>query len=167
MNWFDIVLVIIIVFGAVGGYREGFLMEVISLLAIFLGVLAGFKLLGKAMVMLGSRFDINQSMLPYIAFGVVFLIIVVAVSLLGQLIKASINKSVLGRIDQAMGALVGMIKIIFMMSVFIWLMDSMELDFFSKLTADSRLTPWLEDVAPRATALVGSVIPFFSDVFHR
>ncbi len=167
MNWVDIILAVVILFGAIGGYREGFLMEVISLIAIFLGVLAGFKLLGQAMLLLGSRFDVNQSLLPYVAFGVVFVIIVIVVSLLGKLIKASISKSFLGRIDQAMGALVGMVKIIFMISVFIWIADSMELSFFSNLTDHSKLSPLIGDVAPTITSWIGTVVPFFGDVFNK
>ena len=142
-------------------------MEVISLVAIILGVLAGFKLLGKAMVMLDSRFDINQSILPYVAFAVVFIIIVVVVSLFGRLIKASISKSFLGRIDQAMGALVGLVKVIFLVSVFIWIMDSMELNFFTQLADSSKLVPLLADIAPVVTSWIGAVFPFFRDVFNR
>jgi len=46
LKWIDIILVIIILFGAVGGYREGFVMTVVSLVAVILGILGGFLLLG-------------------------------------------------------------------------------------------------------------------------
>ena len=165
MNWLDLVLGVIILFGAIAGYREGFLMEIISLVAIFLGVLCGFKFMGMAMVFLDSRFDNNQSILPFIAFGVVFVIIVLLVSLLGKLIKSSIGKSILGQLDQGMGALVGIAKTVFMISVALWIFDSLDMAFFKNVFATSKLAPLLEDIAPGIASWVGDIIPFFRDIF--
>lgn len=166
MNWLDITIGIIVIFGAIGGYREGFLMEVISLLAILLGILAGFKFMGMAMIFLDSRFDINQSILPFIAFAAVFIIIVILVSLLGRLIKASISRSLLGQMDQAMGALVGIVKVLFMISVALWIFDSLELTFFKQAFSDSRFTPWLADIAPSIASWLGDLIPFFKGILN-
>ena len=167
MSWIDIILVGILLVGAFHGYREGFIMEVISLLAIFLGVLAGFKLLGNAMILLQDRFEINESVLPYVAFAVVFLIIVIIVNLFGKLIKASIGKSLLGGIDQLLGAVVGLIKGVFMLSVVLWILDSMKLEFLSQVNNRSKLLPVIADVAPQLTSWVGSLIPFFKDILPR
>ncbi|HEX5169821.1 MAG TPA: CvpA family protein [Cyclobacteriaceae bacterium] len=167
MNWLDLIIGVVIVFGAISGYREGFLMEIISLLAIFLGVLAGFKFLGMAMVFLDSRFDISQSVLPFIAFAGVFAIIVILVSLLGRLIKASIGKSFLGSLDQGMGALVGMAKVIFMISVALWIFDSLDLNLFDQAVSNSKLASMLAEIAPGVTSWVGKMIPFFKDIFNR
>lgn len=166
MNWLDITIGVVVIFGAIGGYREGFLMEVISLVAILLGILAGFKFMGMAMVFLDSRFEINQSILPFIAFVTVFVIIVILVSLLGRLIKASISRSLLGQLDRAMGALVGMVKVLFMISVALWIFDSLELTVFRQSVSNSKIAPWLADVAPSIATWLGDVIPFFKDVFN-
>jgi membrane protein required for colicin V production len=153
--------------GAIRGYREGFVMEIISLLAIFLGVLAGFKLLGNARILLNSRFDINQSILPYVAFAVVFLIIVIVVNLFGKLIKASIGKSFLGGIDQLLGAVVGLIKGVFMLSVVLWILDSMKLEFLNQFNQRSKLLSVIAEIAPQITSWVGSIFPFFKDILPR
>ncbi len=166
MNWLDITIGVVVIFGAIGGYREGFLMEVISLVAILLGILAGFKFMGMAMVFLDSRFEINQSILPFIGFATVFVIIVILVSLLGRLIKASISRSLLGQLDQAMGMLVGMVKVLFMISVAIWIFDSLELTVFKQAISNSKIAPWLADVAPTIATWLGDMIPFFKDVFN-
>lgn len=167
MSWVDILLGGILLLGAFHGYREGFVMEVISLLAIFLGVLAGFKLLGNAMILLNDRFEINETILPYVAFAVVFLIIVIIVNLFGRLIKASIGKSILGGIDQLLGAVVGLVKGVFMLSIVIWILDSMKLEFLNQLNARSKLLPVIAEIAPQITSWVGSIIPFFKDILPR
>jgi membrane protein required for colicin V production len=167
LSWIDILLGGILLLGAIRGYREGFVMEIISLLAIFLGVLAGFKLLGNAMILLNSRFDINQSILPYVAFAVVFLIIVIVVNLFGKLIKASIGKSFLGGIDQLLGAVVGLIKGVFMLSVVLWILDSMKLEFLNQFNQRSKLLSVIAEIAPQITSWVGSIFPFFEDILPR
>jgi membrane protein required for colicin V production len=167
LNWLDIVLGAVILFGAIGGYREGFIMEVISLLAIFLGVVAGFKFLGMAMVFLDNRFEINKSILPFVAFAAVFVIIMFLVSLLGRVIKGSMGKSVLGQFDQILGGVVGIAKTVFMLSVVLWIVDSLEWDFFENMVSDSRLATVLSEVAPSITAWVGELIPFVRDIFNK
>ena len=165
MNIADIVLVGFLFFGGVRGYKEGFLMEVISLVAIILGILGGFKLLGNAMLMLGRNFEINDGILPYLAFAVVFAIIVIVVSLLGRIIKSSIDKSFLGRIDQAMGALVSVIKVAFLISVVIWILESMNVDLIEKWSQNSKLYPAIAGLAPTITSWISNIIPAFREVF--
>ena len=53
MSGIDIALCIFILIGAYHGYKAGFLLELFSLVAVVLGVLGGFKLMGWAMVLLG------------------------------------------------------------------------------------------------------------------
>lgn len=165
MKWIDIILVLFIAFGAVRGYREGFLMTIISLIAIVLGILGGFKLLGNAMLMLDSHFEISTSILPFVAFSVVFVIIVIVVSLLGKVIKSSINQSFLGQIDQAMGALIGMFKSAFLLSIVIWIVDSMGLLSVHDWAEGSRLFPYVSGFAPFMAHWMGEIVPAFRGIF--
>ena len=68
--------------GAWSGYREGFLMEVISLVGIILGIFLGFKLMGEGMLLLEEKFNADRSTLPYISFGIIFMIVVILVRFL-------------------------------------------------------------------------------------
>ena len=100
MKLIDIILLVIILGGAIQGFRSGFIVELFSLLGVLLGVLGGFKLMGFAMVMLTRRFNIDEKVLPYVAFAVVFLVIVIVVGLLGRMIKESVKQTMLGGADQ-------------------------------------------------------------------
>lgn len=165
MNWIDICLAIIILLGAYGGYRDGFLMTLFSLLAIILGVLGGFKLMGKAMFLLSEKFNIDATVLPYISFFVVFILIVLVVTLIGRLIRSSIDGNFLGQVDQIVGALLGTVKIIFMVSVILWILDSMKVDIPEHWTENSWLYPKVAVFAPKVTAIIGHVIPAFRGIF--
>lgn len=165
MSGVDIALALFILLGAYHGYKSGFLIELISLLAIVVGVLAGIKLMGWAMVLLDDKFNIDEKVLPYLAFGVVFLLVVILVNLLGKLIKLSVDRSFLGSLDQAAGALLGLVRTTFMLSVVLWITDSLKLRFFSSWTEGSWLYPIVAGFAPKVSNWIGELLPVFKDVF--
>ncbi len=163
----DIVLLVFAVLGAWNGYKEGFLMELISLIAIMLGVLGGFKLMGEGMIFLQEKFDADKSTLPYISFILIFIIIVILVRLLGKLIKSSIDKSFLGTIDQSMGSILGVFKTLFMLSIVIWITDSLKITPREAWTEGSWLYPFTANLAPRTADWIGGFIPVFKEIFRQ
>ncbi len=165
MSAVDIALIIFILIGAVSGYREGFLMELFSLAALVLGILGAFKLMGIAIVWLADQFEINETILPYVAFAVVFIAILICVRLLGKLIKISIDRTFLGRIDQVAGSGLGIIKAVFLLSVGLWILDALDFDLPEQWTAEAWLLPKIESFAPQVTMWLADYIPFFQDIF--
>jgi membrane protein required for colicin V production len=160
----DIALIAVIIIGAISGYREGFLMELFSFVALVLGVLGAFKLLGWAMLMLSDYFDVDKDILPYVAFGVVFLAIVIVVRLVGNMLKLSIDKSFLGRVDQIAGAGLGLIKTIFILSVLFWIAESLHYQLPDRWTEGSWLLPQVISFAPEIADWISEVFPIFRDV---
>ena len=164
MSSIDIALIAIIIIGAISGYREGFLMELFSFVALVLGVLGAFKLLGWAMLLLADRFDIDKDILPYVAFGVVFLAIFIVVRLLGNMLKLSIDKSFLGRVDQIAGAGLGLLKTIFILSVLLWIAASLHYQLPDRWTEGSWLLPQVTAFAPEIADWISEIFPIFRDV---
>ncbi|HEY8934367.1 MAG TPA: CvpA family protein [Cyclobacteriaceae bacterium] len=165
MSIADIILGILILIGAYQGYKEGFLMSLFSLFAIILGVLGGFKLMGAGMILLANKFNVDKTVLPYISFAVIFVIIVIVVTLIGRTIQASIDKNFLGRVDQAMGGVLGLLKMVFMCSVLIWLVNSLRVSVKPDWIEGSWLYPKVAVFAPKLTNQIGKLIPLFKDVF--
>lgn len=165
MSGLDIALCVLILIGCFSGLKEGFLMGIFSLLAIVLGILGAFKLMGMAMVLLMDEFDINQTFLPYIAFAVVFVVIVIAVRLLGNVLKYTIDRTFLGRLDQLGGAVLGMFKTVFLLSVVLWILDSLTLSLPAAWVEHSVLLPFVTDFAPVLTDWISEIFPFFGDIF--
>ena len=67
MNKLDIFVAVVLLWGAYRGYKNGFLMGLISLVAIVLGIFGGFKLMGEGMLLLQREFNADTSVLPYIS----------------------------------------------------------------------------------------------------
>ena len=140
-------------------------MELISLVAIILGVLGGFKLMGVGMIFLQDRFNADKTTLPYLSFAVIFIIIVLLVRLLGNVVKHSIDKSFLGTVDQVMGGVLGTFKTLFMLSIVIWIMDSFKFTPKTAWTEGSWLYPFTALLAPRTADWIGGFLPVFKRNF--
>jgi membrane protein required for colicin V production len=161
----DIALLVIILIGAYKGYKDGFLLGLFTLLALVLGVFGAFKLMGIGMVFLQEEFNADKSMLPYLAFIVIFIVIVVLVTWLGKLIKGSIDKSFLGRVDEIMGSVLGVFKTMFTASVLLWIADSLKYSPPSEWTEGSWLYPFTAHLAPDLAGWVAGFLPFFKEIF--
>ena len=142
-------------------------MELFSVIAIILGIFGGFKLMGEAMELLQKNFNADKSTLPYIAFGIVFLIIVVGVTLIGRLLKASIDKSFLGKMDAVMGSFLGAFKIVFMASVVMWILSSFHYEFPSGWVDGSSIYPFIAKIAPGLARWSAQFLPVFSEIFYE
>jgi len=142
-------------------------MELISLIAVILGVLGGFKLMGEGMLFLQEKFNADKSTLPYISFVLIFVIIVVLVRILGNIIKYSVDKSFLGTVDQSMGAALGVFKTLFMISILIWIFDSLKITPKEEWTNGSWLYPFTAKLAPRTADWLGGFIPVFKEIFRQ
>lgn len=167
MSKADIILLILAAFGAWGGYKEGFLMEIISVIGMILGIFLGFKLMGEGMIFLEEKFNVDKSTLPYISFIVIFLLVVFGVRLLGALVKNSLDKSFLGSADQALGALLGVFRTLFMVSVVLWILDSLRLTPREAWVEDSWLYPFTAKLAPAIANWAGQFLPFFREIFRE
>lgn len=165
MSKADILLLIIAAFGAWGGYKEGFLMEVVFLIGIVLGIFLGFKLMGEGMILLEDRFDVDRTTLPYVSFIVIFLLVVLGVRLLGTLVRHSFDKSFLGSADQALGGALGAVRTLFMVSVVLWILDSLKLAPRGEWVEDSWLYPFTARLAPTIADWFGQLLPFFKEIF--
>ena len=165
MSKIDIFLLVVILIGAYKGYKDGFLMELISLLAIVLGVFLGFKLMGEGMAFLEKQFNADQKTLPYISFFLIFILVVVLVTWLGKVIRDSIDKTFLGRVDESMGLVLGVFKTMFMLSVVLWIADSLKYSPKAEWTQGSWLYPFTAKLAPDLAGWMAQFLPFFREIF--
>lgn len=140
-------------------------MEITSLAGVVIGILLGFKLMGYTMVWLAGEFNIDKDVLPYLAFGLVFAIVVILVSLLGKSLKSIVNKGFLGTLDGAAGSVLGIFRAAFMISVILWIIDSLRFSLPDNWIAESYSYKMVANLAPDIAKMAGQVFPFFKDVF--
>lgn len=165
MSTIDIILLVPLIFGAYQGFKKGFLLEVIAILAFVLAIVGGFKLLHIGMDMLNDNFNISGKLLPYIAFVIIFLAIILGINLLGKALKKIIDLTLLGTVDNLAGLVVSVFKWAFGLSIILWLTDSFGVALPEKWTEDALLYPLILPLAPKVVDLLSGFMPFAHDLF--
>lgn len=117
MNWIDFVIIALLGFGLVQGFIDGLVIEVAELAALILGVWGAIHFSGYIAVRLSEWFDMQTAWLGIIAFAITFVIIVVAINLLGKLLDSLMKAVALGFILRVLGAIFGIIKTALILSV--------------------------------------------------
>ncbi len=166
MNTLDIILLVVLLFAAYKGFNRGFLLEIIAILAFVLAVLGAFKLLHWGMALLSESFNIHGEILPYLAFLLIFMGIIILVNILGKFLKKIVDMTLLGPVDSIAGAVVSMLKWAFGLSVIFWLSSSFGFTFPESWTGHSLLYPFLLTFAPQIVDLLSGVLPFTDDLFQ-
>jgi membrane protein required for colicin V production len=161
----DIVILIITLIGAWRGYKDGFLMGLITLLALVLGLFLAFKFTGEGMEFLQEEFHADKETLPYITFFLIFVGVVILVTWLGKAMRKSIDKTFLGRVDEICGSLLGAFKTLFMISVALWIADSFKHSLSNEWTEGSYLYPFTAHLAPGLARWVAQFVPFLQEIF--
>jgi membrane protein required for colicin V production len=161
----DIAILIIVLIGAWKGYKDGFLMGLVTMVALVLGIFIAFKLTGEGMILLQDEFNADKRALPYITFFIIFILVIVMVTWLGKAIRASIDKTFLGRVDEIMGSLLGACKTVFAMSVLLWILDSFKMAPTREWTDGSYLYPFTAHFAPSLARWLAQFLPFLREIF--
>lgn len=161
MSTADIILLVIFILAGYSGYKKGFVLEIMAILAFILAIIGGFKLLHVGMEYISRVYDGFGSLLPFITFLVLFVLIIVVVNIAGNAIKRIIDWTPLGFVDNLAGALVGVLKWALMLSILFWVMSSLEISIPEFLTEDSRILPYVVDFAGVVGDFISTIFPSF------
>jgi membrane protein required for colicin V production len=161
----DIAILIITLIGAWQGYKDGFLMGLVTMLALVLGLFIAFKFTGEGMEFLQEEFHADKETLPYVTFFLIFVGVVILVTWLGKAMRKSIDKTFLGRVDEICGSLLGAFKMLFMISVALWIADSFKHSLSNDWTEGSIIYPFTAHLAPGLARWVAQFVPFLQEIF--
>jgi membrane protein required for colicin V production len=109
MNWVDVVLLAVVVFSALLGFVRGLVREVLGLGA-WAGAAAAAVYGYSTAQPIVRDWITNQDVADAAAFGVLFLIVLIALSLIARGIGVMVRASVLGGVDRSLGLVFGVLR---------------------------------------------------------
>ncbi|UNY99965.1 CvpA family protein [Zhouia spongiae] len=112
MNFIDIVLGGLILFGFVRGLMKGLFIELASLVALILGIYGAIHFSYFAGDYLREKLDWDEQYINLTAFAITFVVIVFLVYLLGKLLTKIAHIVALGLLNRILGGVFGGLKII-------------------------------------------------------
>lgn len=162
----DLFIGLFLLWGAYQGYRKGLLLEIIAIVAFVIAVVVGFKLLNVSLSFLTPYVGGNNRYLPYFGFSIIFFPIIFLVNKLGMLLRNSLRYTIFGSFDSMAGAIVGIFTWAFGISVFLWLINAVEVTLPYAATDNSYLYPIIKPIAPKIIQKVSEIFPLGSDLLH-
>ena len=121
MNWIDILVLIPLCWYAYRGFRNGFLMEIVSLAALFLGLFVSYKFSDLIAVWITGT-----TLAKPISFSLCFVLTIVLVNLLGRILKRVLKPVLSEFLDKALGVLFGVLKVVLVAGVLFYFIDSVD-----------------------------------------
>jgi len=112
MNWLDLLLLALLALAAFKGFQRGFIVELLSLVALVAGIWAASRFSEQVTTALGI--DIDHAAL---AFVITFLVVLLAVHVLARFLTTLIDLAQLGLPNKLAGVVFGVVRSAFSLSV--------------------------------------------------
>ena len=127
MTTTDIVILIVLFWGAINGFFKGFVSQSLSLAAFLLGVWAGIHFSYLVTNFLVSHFSMSGKLVPVLSFTIIFIIVLIIIHFIGLLITSFINESLIGKFNKLGGVIFGILKMAFIVSIIILIIGKLDL----------------------------------------
>jgi membrane protein required for colicin V production len=155
----DIVILVLIALGAYEGYKKGLLMSIVGLIGFVLAIILGVYFMEPVSKMLAERLDELTFAFPIMAFLIVFVITLLLLNIAGWILKKMMDMILLGSLDSIAGAILGIVKSAFFISLFIWLSFQFDLKMPREWRAKSEYLQYIEPLAPSVIWVLEPIVP--------
>ena len=129
MNYIDIAIVGLDIFGAVKGFSKGFIIEAASLIALILGLIGALLFSSTVGTLLESFIDADRIPPSGVLFILTFIAIIIGINLLAKFLTRVLKMAALGGLNRLLGAVFGGLKFILILSAITLILDQFEFLF--------------------------------------
>ena len=124
MVFVDILIIIPLIYAAYKGFKHGIIIEVFTLLALFVGIYAGIHFSDFTAKWLREHFSWESDYLPVVAFTLTFLAVGAMVYFAGKMIEQVAKVTSLTPANKFFGIVFALLKMTYFISVFLVLLQS-------------------------------------------
>ena len=160
----DILFILCLILAVFKGYTNGLIVAVFSLAGILIGLAAAMKLSAVVAVKLQAATSIGASWLPFISFALVLIAVIMLVRMGAALVQKAVELVFLGWLNKIAGIVLYLLLYAIVLSILLFFLE--KLHFFSPATIQASVTyPYLQPIGPKVLDGIGTVVPFFKDMF--
>lgn len=121
MNELDIVLALPLIWGTYRGFRNGLVYEVLIVIVLIAGVYGGHLLVNYVTEYVQTNFNYHSKMLPFYSFIGILILLMVIIYFITKASNKLLDFFGLGIINKIAGALIGVVKWAFFISLLFYL----------------------------------------------
>ncbi|MGI6073907.1 MAG: CvpA family protein [Fermentimonas sp.] len=161
MNWFDLVVGILLIVALLKGYRKGFVYQLVGLAIVVLSAIFGGKLADYILPEVHKLLDISANNARVLSFVLAFALIAVVISLIGRMIQKFIDFAFLSFFNRLLGGLIAVGTMMFVLSIIlnlVLMIDKRDVIIKKNIKEESFLFERVEAVVP-------AVVPYLDKEF--
>ncbi len=160
----DFAFAALLILAIIKGYQKGLILAIFSIIAFIVGLAAALKLSTVVAAYLKDSISVSAKWLPFIAFALVFLIVVLLVRLGAKLVEKTFQAVLLGWVNRIGGILLYATLYMIILSIFIFYAEKLQL--IQPATIESSATyKFIQPWGPKVMDNIGIIIPWFKDMF--
>lgn len=160
----DFTFAVLIILAIIKGYQKGLIIAVFSIIAFIIGLAAALKLSAVVAEHLQGSISVSAKWMPFIAFALVFFVVIVLVRLGARLIEKSFQAVMLGWLNRLGGIVLYAALYTIIVSIFIFYAEKLQLLQATALES-SQTYPFIQPWGPKVMDNFGRLIPVFKDMF--
>jgi membrane protein required for colicin V production len=126
MNFLDIIILIPVAIFVFKGLKNGLIIEVASLAALFLGIYAGIYLSDFVSELLIKHLGLNANYTSAVAFILIFIAVLILMRIIAKAIEKVIDLTALGFINKLLGAVFAVLKVMFLLSLVFYVINKFD-----------------------------------------
>lgn len=156
MNVFDIIVYVALAWAVFNGWRRGFLLQMMSLVAVVAALYLSVKYCSEVGAMLG----LDGTTQPIVGFIVIFAVTLILLTIAGYLMRKVFRFAGLGMVDILLGILFSVLKIgVIVSALFAWFAAvNKDYDWASKQTVEE--SRWFTPIS----GVVDKLTPYFEEL---
>ena len=156
----DIILIVILIWGAIAGFKKGLILTLASFIAIIAGALAAYYGADVIASELSLKVDWSEKQIAVASFAIVFLAVVLAVHILARVLEGSLKLVALGIANKIAGAVFGIAKNALILTFIIFGIKGFGQGLLPENATDECVIyPVVESIAPL-------VLPYWEDFYE-
>lgn len=165
MHTLDIILLFPLGLAALRGFRKGFIIEITTLIAMVIALIACMKLTHKVTIWLTPLMETSR-FIPFLSYLIVFVGVFIAVYFIGKTLEKLVSLAQLGFADKFFGAVFSVIKMMFFIGLFLWLCSSIGV-LPEAMKTESFIYRNFLSKAPQAVSVLTEYIPFTKNLLTQ
>ncbi|MBK8519757.1 MAG: CvpA family protein [Chitinophagaceae bacterium] len=160
----DFTFAALLILAIIKGYQKGLILAIFSIIAFIIGLAAALKLSTAVAAYLKDSISVSAKWMPFIAFALVFFIVVILVRLGAKLIEKTFQAVMLGWLNRIGGILLYAALYLIILSIFIFYAEKLQL-LQPEAIKSSQTYPFIQPWGPKVMDSFGKLIPVFKDMF--
>ncbi len=155
----DVVILLLLALGAYEGYKKGLLMSIVGIFGFVLAIVLGIYFMEFVGKWLTTETEQKAFALPVVSFLLIFFGTLFLIQLVGRALKKMLGLVLLGGLDSLGGAVLGIVRMGFFISLLIWVLGKLELESLKNWEANSDYLAFIEPLTPEVLELLDPILP--------